>query len=233
MTKHILLLLIFSVFIASCSSESSNKMIVNGTISGLQKGTLYLQKMQDTILTSVDSIQLIGENTFELTDENTETEIYYLTLKEIEEEKISFFGENGIITINSKLDKFATSAVITGSKTQILYEEYKSMTDKFNGKRLDLVKETFDAQTAKDDELIEKSDKDLRRLIKNRYLYSANFSINNSDSEVAPYIALTELYDAHITLLDTVNNSLSKKIKASKYGKKLDAFVKDIKENEK
>jgi hypothetical protein len=64
-------------------------------------------------------------------------------------------------------------------------------------------------------------------------LYSANFSIKNANSEVAPYIALTELYDAHVSLLDTVNNSLSEKIKVSKYGKRLDAFVKDIKENEK
>jgi hypothetical protein len=208
-------------------------MIVNGTISGLQKGTLYLQKMQDTILTSVDSIQLIGQNTFELIDENTEIEIYYLTLKEKEKEKISFFSEKGTITINSKLDKFVTSAIITGSKAQKLLEEYKSMTDQFSGKRLDLIKETFEAQATKDDELIEKSDKNLRRLIKNRYLYSANFSIKNANSEVAPYIALTELYDAHVSLLDTVNNSLSEKIKVSKYGKRLDAFVKDIKENEK
>ncbi|MFT4684000.1 MAG: hypothetical protein ACI8RP_000586 [Urechidicola sp.] len=233
MKKHILLLLISSIFITSCSSDSSNKMIVNGTISGLQKGTLYLQKMQDTILTSVDSIQLIGQNTFELIDENTEIEIYYLTLKEKEKEKISFFSEKGTITINSKLDKFVTSAIITGSKAQKLLEEYKSMTDQFSGKRLDLIKETFEAQATKDDELIEKSDKNLRRLIKNRYLYSANFSIKNANSEVAPYIALTELYDAHVSLLDTVNNSLSEKIKVSKYGKRLDAFVKDIKENEK
>ena len=233
MKKHILLLLISSIFITSCSSDSSNKMIVNGTISGLQKGTLYLQKMQDTILTSVDSIQLIGQNTFELIDENTEIEIYYLTLKEKEKEKISFFSEKGTITINSKLDKFVTSAIITGSKAQKLLEEYKSMTDQFSGKRLDLIKETFEAQATKDEELIEKSDKNLRRLIKNRYLYSANFSIKNANSEVAPYIALTELYDAHVSLLDTVNNSLSEKIKVSKYGKRLDAFVKDIKENEK
>lgn len=233
MTKYILLVLISSIFIVSCSSDSSNKMTVNGTISGLQKGTLYLQKMQDTILTSVDSIQLIGENTFELTDYASEIEIYYLTLKEQEKEKISFFGENGIITINSKLDKFATSFTISGSKTQELFDEYKSMTSKFNSKRLDLVKESFDAQASKDDELFQKIDGDLQRLIKKRYLYSTNFSVNNADSEVAPYIALTELYDAHISLLDTVNNSLSDKIKASKYGKKLDAFIKDIKENEK
>jgi hypothetical protein len=181
----------------------------------------------------VDSIQLIGQSTFELIDENTEIEIYYLTLKEKEKEKIYFFSERGTVTINSKLDKLVTSAIITGSKAQKLLEEYKSMTDQFSGKRLDLIKETFEAQATKDDELIEKADKSLRRLIKNRYLYSANFSVRNANSEVAPYIALTELYDAHISLLDTVNNSLSKKIKASKYGKRLNTFVKDIKENEK
>ena len=232
MTRNILLLLIFSIVLTSCNKNNGDKMIVNGTITGLKKGTLYLQKMQDTLLTSIDSVQLNGVSSFELVDNNAQTEIYYLTLQEKDQEKILFFGENGNITINSKLEKFAISAKINGSKTQKLLEEYRSMTDKFNGKRLDLVKETFDAQTAKDDELIEKLDKDLQRLIKNRYLYSANFSVKNANSEVAPYIALTELYDAHISLLDTVNNSLTKKIKVSKYGKKLDTFIKDIKDKE-
>ncbi len=233
MNKYFNILITLSLFITSCSSNKSNSMIVNGTINGLQKGTVLLQKMQDTILISVDSISLNGESTFTLVDENVEPELYYLTLKEIDQEKIAFFGEKGEITINSKLEKLATAVKIEGSKSQRILDEYKEMIVKFNDKRLDLMKETFEAQVTKDDELIEKLDTDLQRLIKKRYLYSANFSIKNADSEVAPYIALTELYDANVSLLDTVNNSLSKKIKASKYGKKLDAFIKDIKENEK
>jgi len=233
MTKNIFTIVLLITTLFSCTKSKKGDMTVQGTIKGLQKGTLYLQKMQDTLLVSVDSITLKGENTFILSDQNTEPQLYYLTLKEKSNQKIDFFGEKGTITINTKLEKFYTSAKIEGSKSHELLEKYRDMASQFSGRRLDLIKEIFDAQAVKDDELIIKLDKELQNLIKNRYRYSASFSLRNSNSEVAPYIALTELYDAHITLLDTVNNSLSKKMKKSLYGKKLDAFIKDIKANEK
>ena len=55
-----------------------------------------------------------------------------------------------------------------------------------------------------------------------------NFSINNSDSEISPYIAGKYLKDANQRYLDTIYNSLSKEIKDSKYG----VLLKDIKEIE-
>lgn len=231
MIKNICIALLLTVTLFSCTSKKGD-MIVEGTVIGLQKGTLYLQKMQDTLLVSVDSIRLVGENTFTLVDQHTEPQFYFLTLQEKEEEKIGFFGEKGIITINTKLEKFYDSAEIIGSKSNDLLNEYNEMIGQFNNKRLDIFKESFDAQKAKDNELVEKLDKDLQRLIKNRYLYTTNFSVNNGKSEVAPYIALTELFDANISLLDTVNNSLSKKVKKSIYGQKLKEFIKNIKENE-
>ncbi|AOW21840.1 DUF4369 domain-containing protein [Urechidicola croceus] len=231
MNKNIFIVALLVISLLSCSKKEGS-MVVQGTIQGLQKGTLYLQKIQDTIITSVDSIKLVGESSFNLVDNIKEPELYFLTLSDKENEKINFFGEKGTITINSKLDKFATSAKITGSKSHDLLQTYQEMADKFNGRRLEIIKESFDAQNAKDDELIEKLDKEFDRLVKNRYRYTASFSIKNSHSEVAPYIALTELFDAHISLLDTVNNSLTNKIKASKYGKQLDEYIKEIKEKE-
>ena len=232
MNKYICIALLLTATLFSCTSKKGD-MIVEGTIIGLQKGTLYLQKMQDSLLVSVDSIKLVGKNSFTLADQNTEPQFYFLTLQEKQEEKIGFFGEKGTITINTKLENFYNSAEITGSKSNDLLNEYNEMIGKFNDKRLDLYKETFDAQQDKNDELVEKLDKDLQRLIKNRYLYTANFSVNNSESEVAPYLALTELFNANISLLDTVNNSLSNNVKKSIYGQKLEKFIKNIKENEK
>jgi len=54
--------------------------------------------------------------------------------------------------------------------------------------------------------------------------------VKNANFEVAPYIALTDLFDANVGLLDTINNSLTPSIKESKYGKQLDAYIQDIKE---
>jgi len=56
--------------------------------------------------------------------------------------------------------------------------------------------------------------------------------LTNSGSEAAPYIALTELYDANIKLLDTINKSLSEKVKNSTYGKRLDAYITEIQNKE-
>ena len=52
----------------ACSTEKQGNMIVQGTIIGMQKGMLYLQKVQDTILVSVDSTFLNGTSNFRLVD---------------------------------------------------------------------------------------------------------------------------------------------------------------------
>ncbi|WP_372792383.1 DUF4369 domain-containing protein [Lutibacter sp.] len=230
--KKIVSLIAILSFLISCNNTKSGSMIVKGNIDGLKKGTLYLQKFNDTILVSIDSIQLNGKGNFTFADEIETPEIYYLVLDKKSDQKILFFGEKGEITITSKLSKFATSAKITGSKNQTLLEEHNAMAQKFSGKKLDLFKEKFDAKKIGDTALISEIEKQETNLIKRKYYYSTNFAVNNGDYEVAPYIALTDLYYANIKLLDTVNNSLSKNVKASKYGLKLNDFIEGIKKNE-
>ena len=60
-----------------------------------------------------------------------------------------------------------------------------------------------------------------------------NFALNNADKEAAAYITLTELINANIKYLDSINNSLTEKVKQSFYGKKLSEFIADIKNTEK
>lgn len=232
MKKLIGSLLIISVLI-SCNSKKSGNMLVHGTIEGLKKGTVYLEKLKDTTLVAVDSVSLNGTNTFTLTDNVNSPEVYNLTLSEKPDETISFFGEKGEITINTKLSKFSIGAKIKGSKNQELLEEHKTMLKKFNDRQLDLLKEKFDAKKNNDSELLAKIEKEENNLVKRKYLYTTNFAIQHGKFEVAPYIALTDLYYANVKLLDTVNNSLSKKVKKSKYGLELKKFIKNIKKNEK
>ncbi len=231
--KKVVVSIFVVVLLISCNQKKQGNMLVHGTISGLKKGTVYLQKLKDTALISVDSVSLNGINTFTLTDNVKSPEIYNLTLNEKPDEKIAFFGEKGEITITTKLSKFEVGAKITGSKNQDLLEEHKTMLKKFNDKQLDLIKEKFDAQKNNDSELLAKIEKEEQNLIKRKYLYTTNFAIQHSKFEVAPYIALTDLYYANIKLLDTVNSSLSKKIKKSKYGIELSKFIDNIKKIEK
>lgn len=230
--KKIIVFIIVSVVVFACNKEKTNTMLVSGEIKNLKKGVLYLQKIKDTLLITVDSISLDGVNTFTLTDEVESPEIYYLTLDKSPSRQISFFGEKGTITIDTKLDKFVFGATINGLTNQQLLDEYYEMKNKFSGKRLDLIKADFDAKKSEDSLIIDSIQSQINNLIKRKYFYTTNFAVIHSDNEIAPYLALTELYDANIALLDTVNNSLSTKVKESTYGKKLEKFITDIKSKE-
>lgn len=220
------------LIMVSCAKEKQGNMIVKGQIKGLKKGTLYLQKMKDTVIVSVDSISLLGKDQFILSDNIDTPEMYYLTFDENVGKRVMFFGEQGTITINDDISNFGVNTVIEGSENQKIFDEYKKITSQFQNKQLDLFKANIEAQQKND---IQKSDS-LRKISENnlrrRYLYSVNFALANPDAEASAYIALVDLVDANIKLLDTVNNSLTEKVKKSVYGKKLDKFVADIKKSE-
>ena len=224
----------FVLTIVSCSKEKElGNMIVQGQIEGLKKATLYLQKMKDTLVVSVDSISLMGDDKFILTDNVESPEMYYLTFDtNVSEKRIMFFGEKGTITINDDVANFGVDTKIEGSENQKVFDEYKKMTSRFQGKQLDLMKANFDAQKAKDTKKADSLVKVSERYIRNRYLFSVNYALTHPDAEASAFIALTDLVDANIKLLDTINNSLTEKVKSSIYGKKLTKFISDIKKKE-
>ena len=123
--KKLSLLLVLSILLFSCSSKKEGNMIVQGQIKGLKKGTLYLQKMVDTVLVSVDSVALLGTDKFTLTDNVDSPVLYYLTFDgNTTDKRILFFGEKGIITINDKVEEFGFNPEISGSKNQVVLDKF-------------------------------------------------------------------------------------------------------------
>ena len=231
--KKITAVLALSIILFACSSKKEGNMIVQGHIKGLKKGTLYLQKMVDTLLISVDSIALNGSDMFTLTDNVVSPVLYYLTFDgNTTDKRILFFGEQGIITINDNVENFGFSPIITGSKNQEILDKYNAISKRFQGERLEFIKNDFYAKKVNDEELIKKREEDYKRLVRRRVLYTTNFALTNADFEAAPYIALTEMYDASIKMLDTVNVSLTPKIKNSVYGKQYQEYLDAIKAKE-
>ncbi|MDO6811968.1 DUF4369 domain-containing protein [Tenacibaculum soleae] len=231
--KKLIAICAFSILAFACSSKKEGNMIVKGQIKGLKKGNLYLQKMKDTVLVSVDSMTLLGDDKFILTDNVTSPEMYYLTFDgNTNEKSLMFFGEEGEITINDNIEEFGFKPEIKGSKNQEVMDKFRDIDRKFKDQRLEFLKKDLEARKAKDEELLKQLEVDYKKMIRRRFLFSTNFAIANADSEAAPYIALSELYDANIMLLDTINNSLSDKVKNSNYGKRLQKFVSNIKSKE-
>ncbi|WP_431164528.1 DUF4369 domain-containing protein [Tenacibaculum halocynthiae] len=228
--KKLLIVLVFTFIAISCSSKKQGNMIVKGQIKGLKKGTLYLQKMKDTVLITVDSVALLGNDAFILTDNVDSPVMYYLTFNgNTNDKRLLFFGEKGEITINDNVEEFGFKPVIKGSKNQEVLDNYNKVDKRFTDQRLDFIKQDFEAKQAQDEELIKKLETDYKKMVRRRFLFTTNFAIANPDSEAAPYIALTQLFDANIKLLDTINNSLTDKVKNSPYGKRLQKFITDIK----
>ena len=163
-----------------------------------------------------------------MTDDVMSPEMYYLTLGN-SSKRISFFGEKDTVYISSQLDLFGLKAKIKGSANQELLDNFNDIQQKFNNQKLDLMKAEFEAIKANSQDSVDMVAKKLKSWERKKYLYSTNFAVKNANFEVAPYIALTDLFDSNLGLLDTINNSLTPSIKESKYGKQLDAYIQDIK----
>lgn len=235
MKKLSLLLLIF-IGISACSKKESN-LVINGNIKGLKKGTVYLQKIEDTSLVNLDSVVIDGKSEFTLETYLESPQMMFLYLDKVDNseynDRLDFFADEGEINIATSLEKFEGEAKITGSKNQEKLVEYRKILKRFNDDNLDLIKESYEAEKAEDEEMLMEIDQRYEKLLKRKYLYTVNFAINNKDLEIAPYLALSEVFDANIKYLDTIYTSLDKKVQKSKYGEELKKFLKERREEEK
>ncbi|MBF4517539.1 DUF4369 domain-containing protein [Flavobacterium sp. ANB] len=223
--------------LASCSKkESTDGLHLTGNIKGLKNGTLYIQRVVDTSLVAIDSIKIDGNSTFERDIKLESPEMLYLFLDRgvtnSLDNNILFFAEPGNMNIETNLDNFIFGAKITGSKNQELYEEYKKINSRFNDENLSMVESKFKAIKRQDQQAIDSIDLKQQSNIKRKYLYATNFAINHKDHEIAPYIALAEIYDINVKFLDTIQKSMTPKVAQSLYGKKLTKFVSEVKKQE-
>ena len=238
--KYFLIILLSSLMFSCNQNEKSNfedLMIVKGSIRGLRKGKLYLQRIKDTMLINLDSAYVDGSPQFSFQTPIKSAEVFYLYLNKDDgdslNDRILFFGEKGIIEINTILKTFESSAKISGSKNQELLQKYQSMSRKFNNKNLDLLKDLYMAKGKKQIERVDTLEKKIASLLNRRYLYTINFAAQNPDQNIAPYLAITQVYDANLTLLDSIATKLTSAVKESKYGIEFLNLLEKRRKNEK
>ena len=196
---------------------------LEGSVKGLKKGTFYLQRQGDSALVNLDSMEINGQDIFNLSTRLTEPELLYLKLfkNDNEEHYIPFFAAEGETVINTSLTNFNFDARIEGSQQQKLLNEYNKTIADFNNRNLELIKASLLAQqtnaTSTIDSIADQSD----NLLKRQYAYTINFALTHKESEVAPFLAVYEIPDANIKYLDTIYKALTPTIKSSLYGKAL------------
>ncbi len=230
--KKIALALTLTLLLISCGGDTQNTMTVTGNVKGLKKGDLYLQKFNDTLLITIDSLKVDGNGSFTFKTEVESPELFNLYLKKEDfndfNDRISFFGEAGVITINTSWDTFDRNAKITGSESNKKYKEYRKIMSDFNIKNMQIIQNVQNSKIALDSLQIDSVQKLSDKTIKRSYAYAINFALTNTNSTIAPYIALQEIPDANKIYLDSIYNSLDDKVSASKYGIALKKYLDEL-----
>lgn len=233
MKKSIIAIFTLLVLTSCKKEESKTNLNLTGNIKGLKKGILYIQRVVDTSLVAIDTINIDGDSKFETNIDLKSPEMLYLFLDRgvtnSLDNNILFFAEAGKINIDTNIDSYIVSAKITGSKNQEKYEEYQKINSRFRDDNLEMIQQKFLAikfgKTTTIDSINAKQESNTRR----KYLFATNFAINNRNYEVSPYIALTDIYDINVKYLDTIQKSMSPKVAQSLYGKKLTDYLSKVK----
>jgi hypothetical protein len=237
--KKILLAALTIITITSCEKKETVEganLHINGNIEGLSQGKLYIQKIQDSSLVVLDSIQIKGDSHFESHLQLDSPEMLYLFLDRGQTKSIDnslpFFAEPGTITIETTLKEFFAAAKITGSKNQDLWVEFNKINSRFNDINLNLLEKRLKNDLKPNPKTADSIEDAYQKLLIRKYRYTANFAVTHSEYEIAPYLALSEIANITIPYLDTIQKSMKPKVATSKYGKMLTSYLKERKATE-
>ena len=218
--------ILFLLFIIGCVDESQ-KSTINLDVKGLKKGILVLKKLSDSSFVKLDSFIVNSGDKINFSVLLDQPEMLFIDLKLNEGSDIktlNFFAEKSKMDIVTNLENFGYELVVKGSKNDSIYRNYISLNKKFNDQKLDLFKRSFEKSKSNDLDSLKIIEDLVVNINKRQFLHNANFAVRNSEFELSPYIALTDLYESK-KILDTVYKSLSARIKNSKYAKQLKSII--------
>lgn len=205
-------------------------MHLQGKIRGLKKGTVYLERLRDSVV-AVDSVELFGSGEFEFTYELETPEMMHIYLKKKDEniynDRYPFFAEPGELFFRADLDRFERSAKIIGSRSDSLYRGFQSMISEFYIRDVALTQSSMQSDSTALDSLIALQNKNGVARIR----YALNFAFSNPGSVVAPYAVITEAREANPVLMDSLWYRLGDEAKNSLYGTELRDYIDSRKED--
>ena len=206
---------------ASCSSQKSDEFIIQGKVRGEKVEKVYLQKIMDSNLKSIDSA-VVENGIFKFTGNINTPDLYYIGLDE--NRFISFFNEPSKIKIDFHTDSLANPNV-TGSKSDADYREYLTMVEKQRSVEVGLYTAYNEASRNADSIKMKEIDKELDASEAAQKVEIVNYIKTNSKSFVAPYVALRHAYVMELDDMEKVYASFAKDVSASNYATMLNERI--------
>lgn len=224
--KNFITILAFALAVFSCQS-AKNEFSIKGSISGIETGKVYLQKIVDGKPKSIDSTEVVsGKFTFKGKMEMPDLRLLLLNRQDY---FAQFFLENANITIKANKDSLRSTKII-GSPTQDIFQIYINEMEKLN-KDVEALKVKYqNAMSTGNSNEAEKAKIDRQAMIDNNKVFTKNFVKEHSNSVVSAFIALAQLANqVDITELDSITSKFSAEISTSEYVVKLKEFIQEQK----
>ncbi len=223
--RRFLLSLSATVFLVSCSSNTKNTEVTI-IVDGLKKGTVYLQKITESGLVNLDSIESNGNEKLNLSLNLEHPELLYAYLDKFDgssfNDRLAFFAEPGEIQISTTLNNFENAAVVSAGVEHEEFKKLQQMLSRFTKKDFELM------QLAQTDRITDERfvDSIVNQSNSNnikRYQFIANYALTNPNKYVSAYLITSEGEELNPRWKDSIFNSFSDAIKKSKYGQLLNS----------
>ena len=229
MRFRILAAFLIGLGLLSCSDTPETNSILVANIKDLNKGTVYLERLQDSSLIRLDSVLVDGQSPLTLGANLDSPEVLYVHVlvdaSELIDTRIPIFMESGTVELYTRLNNLQGAAVIKGSANHEKWQEYKQSMSRFTDRNLELIKALIESGKNENDSLTAAIEAQQVQLVRSKYLATINFAKNNTAYAVSPYVVLNEVRVAKNTYLDTVYNALQDSVKTGTYGKELFALI--------
>ena len=141
-----------------------------------------------------------------------------------ETKSLSFFAENNKMDVITSLDNYGYNVLVKGSRNDSILRDYILINKKFNDEKLDLFERSFANSKTKNTDSLKIIENSIININTRQFLHNANYAVRNANYEIAPYIAVTDLFESK-KILDTVYKSLKDDIKNSKYALQLKSLI--------
>jgi hypothetical protein len=192
----------------------------------LKKGTVYLQKITESGLVNLDSIESNGNEKLNLSLNLEHPELLYAYLDKFDgssfNDRLAFFAEPGEIQISTTLNNFENAAVVSAGAEHEEFKKLQQMLSRFTKKDFELM------QLAQTDRITDERfvDSIVNQSNSNnikRYQFIANYALTNPNKYVSAYLITSEGEELNPRWKDSIFNSFSDAIKKSKYGQLLNS----------
>jgi peroxiredoxin len=212
--KKIVLLLSIAAILASCGMNNGTSYTITGTVKGADTGLVFLQKMDSTGWTTLDSAK-IKNGEFVFKGKVTTPDRYNIVVKG-KDMPFPFFLENGDIRLVVHADSTGLLEV-AGSANHDLFKQYTARNDSINKLvnaldplyvKADSLKDTLTLNTLNN--RMDAYDAAMKTLV-------VDFVKSHGKSAVSPYLVIRNSYRFELPELDSIYGKLDTTLNGSFY----------------